>query len=208
METWAAHSHSLADEIIPFTSLPKLTDLELVGLEEFDWPALRFAEMPALASLTLGLVYLPGSEDQESPLPIFERLQRLSVTTSFDEDDDLQYLLQSAPNISSLDVIDISEEDDSDNGHIVDPLLLGEPLLCPKLEHIRILGTSVHVTKLEELVDLRLPTLRKITVGSGVWDERDQVRDEARLDRLNERVELNGVIAWWEESSEPESPTE
>ncbi|KAG8912153.1 hypothetical protein FRC00_005150 [Tulasnella sp. 408] len=213
LETWAVHSHTLDDGVIPYTSLPNLTDLEVVGMEEFDWPALRFAEMPALVSLRLTLVDLPDSENQETPLPTFERLQRLYIATSFEVDDNLQYLLQSAPNISSLEVIDISKEDDSDNSDIIGSLLLGEPLLCPNLQQIGILGISVHVSKLEELVDLRLPTLRKITLGSGRWEERSGVeeqqraRDQARLDRLNKRVELSGLTGWWDESSAPQSST-
>ncbi|KAG8912154.1 hypothetical protein FRC00_005151 [Tulasnella sp. 408] len=204
-------------KITPCTSLSNLTSLKIVGMEDADWNALRFAEMPVLTCLTVELDFFPDSEGQPGALQTFERLRYLSLATSFADDIDqaLEYLLQFTPNITSLTVTDKSEKHDPDEGHLIGPLLVPSwelsegPSFCPKLEEINLLGISTPTTKIKELVDLRLPNLRKIKVEGGRWDEgswdrkANKAEDQALLEWIYERVQLIGLIGWWDELSEP-----
>lgn len=205
LEMRATSSLSMVIESTHRMAFPNLTLLNVTGLEDPGWDALRFADMSALTSLTLSLVNLPNPKRQENPLPTFERLQHLSITTSFLYDvDKLHYLLQSVPHITSLTLTDQLEDGDIDEDHIIDPLLLSTrmstvgPLLCRDLEEISILGVSTPTTKLKELVELRLDKLRKVEVSGVLWAE-ESILDKADLfEWLTRRVELSGPGSGWE----------
>ncbi|KAG8920774.1 hypothetical protein FRC00_009541 [Tulasnella sp. 408] len=206
-EMWAGHSFTLVGGLKPCISLPSLTSLEFNGTVDVDWGILHFADMPALTSLTLSLLFLPASQDQERPLPKFERLRYLSLTTVFPYGGvDLNHLLQSTPHITSLTLDGQYGEDDADEKHIINSLLLTTqlpstgPLLCPELEEISILAAFTPPAKLKELVDLRLPRLRKVRFYSSMWlyEPYPDYRDVSEW--VNGRVEPSGFGNGWDKS--------
>lgn len=167
----------LSTKIILCTSMSNLTSLRILGGQDPAWTTLRFADMPALTSLTVELDWFPDPWDQETSLPTFESLQLLSLTTSTADDIHvtLAYLLQFTPNITSLTVTDNSDNYDAGEGHLIEPLLLptgedaGQPLFCQYLEEINILGVATPSPKLKELVALRHPQIRKIRFDGGLY---------------------------------------
>ncbi|KAG9040398.1 hypothetical protein FS837_000686 [Tulasnella sp. UAMH 9824] len=207
LEMWAGQSFTLVEGVIPCTSFPNLTSLEFNGAGDLHWDMLHFAEMRALISLTMFLAFLPPYTYQERPLPTLERLQYLSLTTVFPYDDvDLHHLLQATPHITSLTLDAQYGAADEDEGHTIDPLLLATqtpsmgPLFCPELEEITILADFTPPAKLKELVDLRLPRLRKVEIDGSMWKHEPYLEKRAVFEWVNARAELSGFGEGWDKS--------
>ncbi|KAG8891658.1 hypothetical protein FRC01_014590, partial [Tulasnella sp. 417] len=123
--------------------------------------------MPALRHLTINQDLFGDTEELKYALPTFSSLESLHIATDKDPDIGraIGFLLPLTPNITSLTLVDSTNEHDASEGHLLLHLLhQGDsgPLLCKVLEELVLGGTSTPLDKLKNLVELRGPTIKKI----------------------------------------------